>query len=254
MTPTDDRDAIHVPDGDDVHAAEYVLGTMDAAQREAFAARVAREPLLAREIAVWCERLAPMLDEIAPVVPPMSLWHRVRMRVGIEIEGRSPRVRLWDRLAFWRGMGFAGLAATAACLVALIALPRVVLVDSHHAPLPHPVRLVATLDDGKGRTTFMAAVDDDACTLVLMPLDRRPTPGQVPELWVLGPDGVPRSLGVGDDAPLQAITVPDALRERLLRGGAQATVSLAVSMEPPGGSPTGRPSGFIAGRGALVRL
>jgi anti-sigma-K factor RskA len=115
------------------------------------------------------------------------------------------------------------------------------------------VRLVATLDDGKGRTTFMAAVDDDACTLVLMPLDRRPTPGQVPELWVLGPDGVPRSLGVGDDAPLQAITVPDALRERLLRGGAQATVSLAVSMEPPGGSPTGRPSGFIAGRGAPVR-
>jgi hypothetical protein len=26
----------------------------------------------------------------------------------------------------------------------------------------------------------MAAVDDDACTVVLMPLDRKPAPGQVP--------------------------------------------------------------------------
>jgi anti-sigma-K factor RskA len=75
-----------------------------------------------------------------------------------------------------------------------------------------------------------------------MPRDRQPAPGQVPELWVIAPDGVPRSIGVGSDAPMQAMTVPDAMREGLLRAGLQQTGAiLAVSMEPPGGSPTGRP-------------
>lgn len=249
----------HEPEGDDVRAAEYVLGTMDAAARDAFAERIAREPLLARDIAAWRERLSPMLDEIVPVVPPMHLWHRVRARAGILVDGDAPAEtagsRLWDRLAFWRGMGFAGLATTAACVVALVALPRSAPGPAPaHSALPHPVRLVATMADGKGRATFMAAVDDDACTVVLMPLDRKPAPGQVPELWVLAADGVPHSLGVGGDAPLQAMVVPAALREGLLRGGLQASASLAVSMEPPGGSPTGRPTGFIAGTGPLTRL
>ena len=43
---------------------------MDATQRAAFAERIAREPLLAREIAAWGEHLSPMLDEVVPVVPP----------------------------------------------------------------------------------------------------------------------------------------------------------------------------------------
>jgi len=50
------------------------------------------------------------------------------------------------------------------------------------------------------------------------------------------------------------MVVPAALREGLLRGGLQSSASLAVSMEPPGGSPTGRPTGFIAGTGPLTRL
>ena len=259
MNSDDDKLRDDADDGNDVSAAEYVLGTMDATQRAAFAERIAREPLLAREIAAWGEHLSPMLDEVVPVVPPMHLWHRVRARAGIPVTDPLPagtgRQRLWDRLAFWRGVGFAGLAATAACVIALIAMPRPGLIPVvPHSALPHPVRLVATMADGKGRATFMAAVDDDACTLVLMPLDRKPAPGQVLQVWVLQADGVPHSLGVGGDAPLQAMKVPAALRDGILRGGLQSTASLAVSMEPAGGSPTGRPTGFIAGRGALTRL
>jgi anti-sigma-K factor RskA len=98
----------------------------------------------------------------------------------------------------------------------------------------------------------VAAIDDDACTIVLMPHDRQPAPGQVPELWVIAGDGTPHSIGTGSDAPQQAMVVPAALRTTLL--GADANTTLAVSMEPPGGSPTGKPTGFIAGRGPLTRL
>jgi anti-sigma-K factor RskA len=43
--------------------------------------------------------------------------------------------------------------------------------------------------------------------------------------------------------------VPDALRAQLLDAP-----EMAVSMEPPGGSPTGRPTGFVIGKGPLTRL
>jgi anti-sigma-K factor RskA len=241
-------------DSDDVRAAEYVLGAMDAESRAAFAARVARDPTLAGAIDAWRGRLAPMVDEFIPVVPPMHVWHGVRKRAGIDVDKRTT-TPLWERLAFWRGMGFAGLATTLACVVALATLMRTPpQAIAPHSALPHPVRLVSTMADGKGRATFMAAVDDDACTIVLMPLDRQSTPGQVPEVWVIASDGVPRSLGVGGDAPLQAMVVPAALRAGLLRAGLQTGATLAVSMEPPGGSPTGRPTGFIAGSGPLTRL
>jgi len=256
MTPDFDHDE-HDGNGDDIRSAEYVLGTMDADAREAFAARVARDPSLARMTDAWRGRLSPMADEFTPVSPPMHLWHGIRRRLGFDAVERTS-TPLWERLAFWRGMGLAGLATTAACVVALVTVPRIIpspVPPRAHSALPHPVRLVSTLADGKGRTTFVAAVDDDACTIVLMPRDRQPAPGQVPELWVIAPDGVPRSIGVGSDAPMQAMTVPDAMREGLLRAGLQQTGAiLAVSMEPPGGSPTGRPTGFIAGRGPLTRL
>ena len=237
---------------DDLRAAEYVLGTLDAGERAGFAERSAREPALLRLVDAWRGRLSPMADDIAPVPPPMHLWHLVRRRAGLDALERMT-VPLWERLAFWRGVGFAGLATTAACVVAFLAMPRIAPApaDANYA-LPHPVRLVSTLADGKGRTTFVAAIDEDACTIVLMPHDRQPAPGQVPELWVIAGDGRPHSIGTGTDAPQQAMVVPRALRTTLLGGDAGTT--LAVSMEPPGGSPTGRPTGFIAGRGALTRL
>jgi len=254
MTPDHDLER---EDSDDVAAAEYVLGTMDADARDAFAARIARDPALARMIDAWRGRLSPMADAFVPVAPPMHLWHGVRRRAGLDgVERTAPP--LWERIAFWRGMGMAGMATTAACVIALVAVPRIgpsPFPPRAHSALPHPVRLVSTLADGKGRTTFVAAVDDDACTIVLMPRDRQPAPGQVPELWVIGADGVPRAIGTGSDAPLQAMTVPDAMRPGLLNAGLQqAGATLAVSMEPPGGSPTGRPTGFIAGKGPLTRL
>lgn len=239
-------------DDDDLRAAEYVLGTLDAQERARMAERSEREPALARLVDAWRGRLSPMADDIAPVSPPMYLWHLVRRRAGLDAIERMT-VPLWERLAFWRGVGFAGLATTAACVVAFLAMPRIAPgpADANYA-MPHPVRLVSTLADLKGRTTFVAAIDDDACTIVLMPHDRQPAPGQVPELWVIAGDGTPHSIGTGSDAPQQAMVVPAALRTTLL--GADANTTLAVSMEPPGGSPTGKPTGFIAGRGPLTRL
>ena len=55
-------------------AAEYVLGTLDAAERVAVAARRLREPALEAAIQVWERRLSPLNDlvrkENIPAIAP----------------------------------------------------------------------------------------------------------------------------------------------------------------------------------------
>jgi anti-sigma-K factor RskA len=73
------------------------------------------------------------------------------------------------------------------------------------------------------------------------------TPDRVLELWSVPPEGNPRSLGL-----ISANGVTVLKRERLpatvLKGG---TAALAVSVEPPGGSPTGVPTGPVVFAGKL---
>lgn len=241
------------PTDDAIVAAEYVLGVLDAPARRECAARMARDATLAREVALWQRRLSPLADGFEEVAPPLGLWPRIRAHVGLSPPpGAAAAVPLWDRLAFWRGLGAAGMAATAACVLALMLLPRQFTPPGHerHSPLPHPLRLVATASDASGAPVLMAAVDDDACTMVVMPLRTARIPaGKVAELWLVAADGRPHALGLGDRAPMQAITVPAALRNDMLAQG-----TLAVSLEPPGGSPTGLPTGDVIAQGPLTRL
>jgi anti-sigma-K factor RskA len=240
------------PSDEAMLAAEYVLGVLDAPARRAFAARMTRDASLAREVAQWQRRLSPMTDEFEDIAPPLGLWPRVRAHVGLSpAPGVAPRVPLWERLAFWRGIGAAGFAATAASLLALALLPRSLPVQEEHSPLPHPLRLVATASFADGQPMLMAAVDDDACTMVVMPVraSRMVPAGKVAQLWLVTADGRPHALGIDDRAPMQAITVPRALRNEMLAQGV-----LAVSIEQPGGSPTDKPTGAVIARGPLTRL
>ena len=70
---------------------------------------------------------------------------------------------------------------------------------------------------------------------------------RVLELWSVPPQGAPRSLGL---IAAQGATVlrRERLPKTLLEGGTDA---LAVSIEPPGGSPTGVPTGPVVYAGKL---
>ena len=73
--------------------------------------------------------------------------------------------------------------------------------------------------------------------------------GRALELWALPASGNPIALGLVDaeaGAVLTLATPSDALL-----AGAKG---LAVSLEPPGGSPTGQPTGPILWTGAIVPI
>jgi hypothetical protein len=105
MSEGPDTTGPELPD-DEAFAAEHALGVLTAAERASAELRMARDPGFAAHVDAWRERLAPMLDAIAPVMPPPGLWPRIER--GLPANDNAGR-----GLRFWRGaaMGSMGLAA-----------------------------------------------------------------------------------------------------------------------------------------------
>jgi anti-sigma-K factor RskA len=77
-----------------------------------------------------------------------------------------------------------------------------------------------------------------------MPAD----PAHAHQLWVIPSGGKPRSLGTMPSTKKMHMQLADALA-RLLQQGA----TIAISVEPPGGSRTGAPTGPVVVSGSLDR-
>jgi anti-sigma-K factor RskA len=231
MTDIGNHDAFSA---DELSAAEYALGVLAGQEHEAAARRVARDRAFAALVAAWEERLAPWAAEIPEVAPPPRVWERISAQLpGTERQGP----RFWQSLVFWRSFGIVS-ALAAACLAVLLYLSA----GSQQAAL------VASIEGG-GERIFVAAVDVKRAAIAVVPATYRPDPTRVPELWLIPSGGKPLPLGVLPvDRPAQ-IAIPSAIADQARRGAV-----LAVSLEPPGGSPTGQPSGPVIGSGTLTNL
>jgi anti-sigma-K factor RskA len=219
-------------------AAEYALGVLDGADRFAAQERIARDRAFALLVAEWEERLAPWAAEIEEVAPPPQVWDRI----AATLPQPAPRTGLWQSLAFWRGLSLAAGALAAACMAALI------YAGIQFGPGTPPEPLVASIDGG-GRHYFVATIDTIRGNIAVSPAAYAVDATRVPELWLIPADGRPRSLGL-----LQAERVITIALSRELKALATRDTVLAVSLEPPGGSPTGQPTGPVIGAGKLTNL
>ncbi|WP_088342978.1 MULTISPECIES: anti-sigma factor [Rhodomicrobium] len=231
MNELDDIDAL---------AGEYVLGTLDAAERAAIAARRRREPALDRAILRWESQFAPLLDAGEPIAPPADLFARIETRLGLpERERPGNVVELRRKLSLWRSVAAAS-TALAASLAFFIAWQGI------HAPAPE-TRLVAVLQKDSASPAFLVTVDLPTRTLTVKPLTSPAAPDKSYELWLINAKlGDPRSLGV--------ISAPLTVSQRL-HGYDPATIeasAVAISLEPKGGSPTGKVTGPVLYSGPLI--
>ena len=215
-------------------AAEYALGVLAGTERTATAQRVARDRAFAALVAAWEERLAPWAAEIPELPPPPQVWERIAAALPSEPQQRAG---FWQSLVFWRSFGMVS-ALAAACLAVLLYLSA----GSQQAAF------VASLD-GEGQHIFVAAVDVRRATVMVMPVAYRPDPVRVPELWLIPSGGKPLPLGVLTADRATQIAIPPAFADQARRDAV-----LAVSLEPPGGSPTGQPTGPVIGSGKLTNL
>jgi anti-sigma-K factor RskA len=217
---------------DELLAAEYALGVLAGADRAAAGQRIARERGFASMVADWEQRLAPWAGEIDEVSPPPQVWDAITAALPAQ---RS--AGLWQSLVFWRGFALAS-ALAAACLAVVVYLGA--------AGSSQP--LVATIEGG-GKRTFVASVDTKRGTIAVVPAAFTADATRVPELWLIPADGKPRPLGLLSADRSVTIAVPADLAALTIRNAV-----LAVSLEPPGGSPTGQPTGPVIAQGKLTNL
>jgi len=229
---TDTLDHNSLPE-DELLAAEYALGVLAEADRAAAEARIARDHGFARLVSHWEERLSPWAAEISEVAPGPQVWDRIAATLPPQTRSSG----LWQNLGFWRGFGIAAGAFAAACLGAVIYLGTLI-----QQPL------VATIEGG-GHRHFVATIDTSRGTVAVVPAAFSPDATRVPELWLIPPDGRPRPVGLLRGDQTVTLTLPADLA-----AFAKKDAVLAVSLEPPGGSTTGLPTGPVIATGKLTSL
>lgn len=231
-----------------VLAGELALGVLEGPERAEALRLVVADRDLAREVEEWRDRFAGWFDDYPEAEPDTGLEERIMAALpGAAANDDRPAggaVRLWRAVA-----GAAALAA--ACLLAALLLrPERAAPPATPPAIPAaPAPLVAALNptDDAGETVdapFAAAFDRATGALTLASVIDVPA-GRSAELWTIAGDGAPRSLGVLGPGDRRLAVRPDA-RGRLAEG-----VTLAVSVEPAGGSPTGSPTGPVIATGAL---
>jgi len=67
----------------DILAAEFLLGLLDDGAAREFGEMAARDPMLARRVTEWSERLEPLTALAAPVAPTPALWLRIASELGV---------------------------------------------------------------------------------------------------------------------------------------------------------------------------
>ena len=238
---------------DDFLAAELALGVLHGDELAAARARLPADSGFAVATAAWAELLSPLLDDIAPVAPPAAILASLLSRTAVPQPANDPLPALHRKVNLWRGATGLATALAASLAVALLLRPATTTLPRPPAPVtqiaPRAAPLVALLGEGTAAPRLLASYDPAARQLVLAAT--RPLSAGAEhdhELWVIPVGSKPVSLGVlAADARSHRLVPPD-LAQLIVPGA-----TLAVSVEPTGGSLTGQPTGALVASGALDR-
>lgn len=219
-------------DDDDLLAAEIALGLLEPAEVRGLDEQLG-DPQFTARVEWWQHRLAGLAPAAVAAEMP-ELWARIERHLPANDNAVLRR---------WQGLS-AVLGAVAAALL-------VVLVLRAPTQIPPPVvasgpQLAAALS-GEGGTAVAITFDSVSRRLIVAPVKLDAGAGDA-ELWVI-PRGatVPVSIGVIAAKAVQAHQL-DPRQAALLSEGA----NFAISREPRGGSPTGKPTGEIVASGAIA--
>ena len=226
-------------------ASEYVLGLLEGDALAEAERLIDIEPAFAAKVEDWRRRMVE-LDVTAALQPPATdLWDRIETSLGVAKTApanprrrRAPRSgvtsRLWNSLPAWRGVG---LAASAAALVMAIGIGVLMRENART-----PVMVAVLLSDQNRPAAIVNAFGDGRTELVPLTAITAPE-GKSLQVWTLWDRAHgPVSVGLMDamhSLDLAVQNLPRTTTDQLFE----------VTLEPAGGSPTGRPTGPILMKG-----
>ena len=117
-------------------------------------------------------------------------------------------------------------------------------------PGPDVAPIVVVLAGADAKPALIATASRLDRYLTIKPVgNTAPAAGQVFELWALPQATPPKSLGVIPAGRVVRVPLAAPADESLTN-----IPALAVSLEPPGGSPTGQPTGPVLYSGTIERM
>lgn len=224
-------------------AGEYALGTSPPRVRRRLAAIANSDRVVADALRQWELRLAPLAAAVPGITPAPRVWARIASSLGIEM--RPPPAApapapWWQRLALWRALTIASAVIAVALGIAKFAQP----------PGPDVAPIVVVLAGADAKPALIATASRLNRYLTIKPVgNTAPAAGQVFELWALPQASPPKSLGVIPAGRVVQVPLTAPADEALTN-----IPALAVSLEPPGGSPTGQPTGPVLYSGTIERM
>jgi anti-sigma-K factor RskA len=259
-------------------AAEYALGTLDADERAQAEAMISVDKEFAAMVEAWSTKLGALNQMVGSVEPSPEVWDRIKAAAGLSgaqmplvlpeapppvaepaaVE-TAPVAEPGNVVAFpgqtrrWRTIATAR-TAIAAALIAIVVTqvirpdllpdsirptPRTQVVQIPAPPAPVPAQYVAVLQKDGGSPAFILTVDGATRNFTVRKVgDTTAEPGKSFELWLISDKlGPPRSLGVignGDFTASPRLASYDADTVK--------NAAYAVTVEPAGGSPDGKPT------------
>lgn len=222
-------------------SAEYVLGTLGGRARRRFERLLLTRADLRGEVRYWEQRLAGLQRGFTPQTPRAVVWTAIERAIQAPapaaLPGRGP-------LRFYQA--WAALA-TAASVVLAFGLyremqrpPPAAQIVRVEVPVVQPLPFVAMLRPGNSDAQWLVTLSPERRLIRVSaagayPIDRA---RESLELWVIGDDGKPASLGLLPEGAQGEMPLPASV-------AMPRQPTLAVSREPAGGSPTGQPTGPV---------
>jgi len=227
----------------DALASEYVLGTLEPAQRRDVQNRLAVDADLRAAVDAWEERLLALTELAEPQTPSPTLWGRIERSLNHQDRRDSrpaPTAQSWwNLLPLWRGLAGAGLVAS--LLLGMLLLNR----PATENPTTYLVVLVAPQNQAPG----WVIQANNPTQIQLIPLGVSQVPAdKALQFWTKA-DGWQGPVSLGMVEPGHALSVPLDKLPPL-----QPNQLFELTLENPSGSPTGKPTGPIQFIGRAVKV
>jgi anti-sigma-K factor RskA len=224
----------------DLLAAEFAMGTLEGEVLEHAERLVAEDPTFARDVEAWRQRLSALDRTAAPEKAADALWERIERsldglddtRADAAVQKIAPRAAANQN--FWKRCAVGGLAAslllTAGLVTAVVTRPA------------EPVYVAVLLADDRRPGALVQIYEDHEVKLVPLQEFTIP-PERVFQVWTLPtPQSAPVSIGLLSQARSIRLNLSDL-------PSPATNQFFEITLEPAGGSPTGRPTGPILFKG-----
>jgi len=237
-------------------AAEYVIGTLSSVERHAFEASIENNADTRADVQFWERAFGALNASISPEIPPKTIWARIEgalpaqgfddaKSVGSDpknpisvVENALPKLK--RSRGRWR-MGAIAASLAALGLGGFIANERYKFIPASTNGNQSAKEFTAVVNAEGGQPSLIVNVNAKTGEVSVRSMGITPPEGKSLELWFVAEGQKPVSVGLVGEGPMD-------FKGAVAKGGE----TLAISVEPRGGSPIGKSTGPVIYRGKLT--